>query len=114
MWQMGGFGPMLGQMGHFYKYAKGTDEQLNYGRTRYLNEAKRLYGVLDKQLSKHAYVVGDEITIADFAIWPWIKCIEHYYKLDQEFTEFKNVARYFKLIHDRPSIQPGLDACKWE
>jgi GSH-dependent disulfide-bond oxidoreductase len=105
---------MLGQMGHFHKYAKGTDEQLKYGRERYLKEGKRLYGVLDKQLSGHAYVVGDALTIADFAIWPWIKCVEQYYKLDQHFTEFENVAEYAKRMEERATVQRGLVACMWD
>ena len=69
MWQMGGFGPMLGQAHHFIKYAK---EHNAYGIERYGNEANRLYGVLDdRRLEGREFIVGSELTIADIAILPW-------------------------------------------
>ncbi|MGH8810245.1 MAG: glutathione S-transferase N-terminal domain-containing protein, partial [Noviherbaspirillum sp.] len=68
MFQMGGVGPMLGQAHHFRLYAP---EKLEYAINRYTNEAKRLYGVIDKQLAKTAYLAGDHYTIADIAIFPW-------------------------------------------
>ena len=68
MFQMGGLGPMLGQAHHFRIYAP---EQIEYAVTRYTNEAKRLYGVMDRQLAKNRFIAGDDYTIADIAIWPW-------------------------------------------
>jgi len=67
MWQMGGFGPMLGQVHHF----RGMDEPDEYGVERYTKETHRLYGVLDRRLADNEYVAGDEYTIADVAILPW-------------------------------------------
>ncbi len=70
MWQMGGLGPMLGQAHHFRIYAP---EKIDYAVDRYTNEAKRLYRVLDKQLSQHRYLAGDAYTIADIAAFPWTR-----------------------------------------
>ena len=72
MWQMGGPGPMLGQVHHFVKYNKG---KAPYAEERYLKEAQRLYGVLDRRLADHEFV-ADEYSIADIAIWPWISRFE--------------------------------------
>ena len=69
MWQMGGPGPMLGQVHHFVKYNKG---KAPYAEERYLNEAQRLYGVLDRS-SPSASIVADDYSIADIAIWPWAR-----------------------------------------
>lgn len=68
MWQMGGFGPFLGQAHHFNKFAP---EQVPYAQQRYNDEAQRLWGVLDKQLAENAFVAGDDLSIADFAVYPW-------------------------------------------
>lgn len=104
-WQVGGFGPMLGQMGHFYKYAP---EDVPYGKARFLNEAKRLYGVLDKQLAENKYVAGPNYSIADIAIFPWCLCVNRGYNLGENFTEFKNVQRWYDEIMARPAVQRGL------
>ena len=72
MWQMGGPGPMLGQVHHFVKYNKG---KAPYAEERYLKEAQRLYGVLDRRLADHEFV-ADDYSIADIAIWPWISRYE--------------------------------------
>ena len=69
MWQMAGQGPMLGQAHHFLHFNPGKSE---YAEERYLQEAKRLYNVLDKQLEQRSYVAIDELSIADVAIWPWV------------------------------------------
>jgi len=105
---MGGLGPMLGQMGHFYKYAK---EDVPYGKERYLNEGKRLFGVLEKQLEGNEYVVGDEYTIADIAIFPWIKCVTMFYKMDEHFDNFPNIRRWSAHIESRPAVQAGMKVC---
>lgn len=68
MWQMGGFGPFLGQAHHFNKFAP---EHVPYAKERYNDEAKRLWSVLDKQLADKAFIIGDDLSIADFAIYPW-------------------------------------------
>jgi GST-like protein len=68
-WQMGGLGPMSGQMGHFNVYAP---EKIPYAIERYDNEVRRLHGVMDKRLAQHAFLAGDEYTIADMASYPWI------------------------------------------
>ena len=68
MWQMGGFGPFLGQAHHFNKFAP---EHVPYAKERYNDEAKRLWSVLNKQLADKAFIIGDDLSIADFAIYPW-------------------------------------------
>src|SRR3546814_3398251 len=73
MWQMGGFGPMLGQAHHFRRFAK---EQVPYAVERYTNETRRLYGVLDKRLGEADYLAGD-YGIADIATFPWARSEEH-------------------------------------
>ncbi|MEO3432956.1 glutathione S-transferase N-terminal domain-containing protein [Inquilinus sp. CAU 1745] len=102
MWQMGGFGPMLGQAHHFRQYAP---EQVPYAIDRYTNEAGRLYGVLDKRLGEAAYVAGADYTIADMAIFPWARSIENQgHKLD----DFPNVKRWYEAIDARPAVQRGV------
>jgi len=101
MWQMGGIGPMLGQVHHFVKYNKG---KAPYAEERYLKEARRLYGVLDKQLATTgAYVTGD-YSIADMSIWPWISRFEWQ---TINMSEFPNVLRWYKAIAERPAVQKG-------
>lgn len=102
MWQMGGFGPMLGQAHHFRQYAP---EPVPYAIDRYTNEAGRLYGVLDKRLGEAEYVAGTDYTIADMAIFPWSRSIENQgHKLD----DFPNVKRWFDAIDARPAVQRGV------
>lgn len=97
MWQMGGFGPMLGQVHHFVKYNKGKSE---YGEERYLTECKRLYGVLDRRLAEVEYMAGD-YSIADMATWPWAARFD-WQTID--LNEFSNVKRWYKAIAERPAI----------
>lgn len=101
MWQMGGFGPMLGQAHHFLQFNAGVSE---YAEKRYHTEAKRLYGVLDRQLSLTSHVAGDELTIADMAIWPWASRFE-YQKLD--LNDFPQVKRWYLALAERPGFQRG-------
>ncbi|MEQ8964319.1 MAG: glutathione binding-like protein [Azospirillaceae bacterium] len=102
MWQMGGFGPMLGQAHHFRQYAP---ETIPYAVDRYTNESGRLYNVLDKRLGQAAYLAGDSYTIADIATFPWSRSIERQgHKLD----DYPNVKRWFEAINDRPAVQRGL------
>jgi len=100
MWQMGGPGPFLGQVHHFVKYNKG---KAPYAEERFLKEAHRLYGVLDKRLGEAEYVAGD-YSIADMAIWPWISRFE-WQTIDM--NRFPNVVRWYKAIAARPAVQKG-------
>lgn len=103
MWQMGGFGPMLGQAHHFRIYA---DAKIDYAIERYTNEARRLYGVLEGQLSRTgAYVAGRQYTIADIAIFPWARVHTNH---GVDFAEFPNVARWFDSVSARPAVQRGV------
>ena len=105
MWQMGGIGPMLGQVHHFVKYNKG---KAPYAEERYLKEAHRLYGVLDKQLKDHEYVAGD-YSIADISIWPWISRYE-WQTID--LNQYPNVKRWYLAIANRPAVQKGYHVPK--
>ncbi len=102
MWQMGGVGPMLGQVHHFVKYNKG---KAPYAEERYLKEASRLYGVLDRQLAKAEFVAGD-YSIADISIWPWISRFEWQ---TINLNQYPNVSRWYKTIASRPAVQKGYD-----
>ena len=100
MWQMGGPGPMLGQVHHFVKYNKGKSA---YAEERYSKEAQRLYGVLDRRLEGRDFVAGD-YSIADIAIWPWISRFE-WQEID--LAKFPNVKRWYTTIAARPAVQRG-------
>jgi len=102
MFQMGGIGPMLGQCHHFRNYAP---EKIEYAINRYTNEAKRLYGVLDRQLAKTPYVAGKNYTIADIAIWPWMR---NWKGQGVELDAVPNVKRWFADIEARPAVQRGV------
>ncbi len=105
MWQMGGLGPMAGQAHHFLRFNKG---KAPYAEERYLKEAARLYGVLDRQLAKAPYVAGD-YSIADMAIWPWISRFE-WQTID--LAKYPNVKRWYTAIAQRPAVQRGYDVPK--
>jgi GST-like protein len=105
MWQMGGPGPMLGQVHHFVKYNKG---KAPYAEERYLKEAHRLYGVLDRRLAGREFV-ADEYSIADIAIWPWISRFE-WQTID--LGQYANVKRWYVEIAKRPAVQRGYDVPK--
>ncbi len=108
MWQMGGFGPMLGQNHHFRIYAP---EKLPYAMDRYLNEAHRLYGVLNKQLEGKDFVAGD-YSIADMAIVGWAKLWERQ-GMDIN-ADFPNVKRWLDTLYARPAVERGLAVGKEE
>ena len=105
MWQMGGPGPMLGQVHHFVKYNPG---KAPYAEERYLNEGKRLYGVLDKRLGETEYMAGD-YTIADIATWPWISRFD-WQTID--LNDYPNVKRWYLAIASRPAVKRGYDVPK--
>ncbi len=102
MWQMGGFGPMLGQAHHFVHF---NPDKSAYARERYAHEAQRLYGVLDRRLSAHAYVAGADYTIADMAIWPWAA---RYAWQAVSLNAFPNVLRWYRAIAARPAVVRGF------
>lgn len=101
MWQMGGFGPMLGQAHHFRKYAP---EPIPYAIERYTKEAARLYGVLDRRLAEAEYLAG-AYSVADIACWPWARAISWQ---GQDMDAFPNVKRWYLAIKARPAVQAGI------
>ena len=105
MWQMGGIGPMLGQVHHFVKYNKG---KAPYAEERYLKEAHRLYGVLNKRLEGREFI-ADEYSIADIANWPWISRFE-WQTID--LKQYPNVKRWYETIAARPAVQKGYKVPK--
>jgi GST-like protein len=105
MWQMGGIGPMLGQVHHFVRYNAG---KAPYAEERYLTEGHRLYGVLDKRLAEHEYV-ADDYSMADIAIWPWISRFE-WQTID--INKYPNVKRWYVAIAKRPAVIKGYDVPK--
>ena len=100
MWQMGGFGPMLGQAHHFNFYAK---QKLPYAMDRYSTESNRLYGVLDQQFADHEFVAGD-YSIADMAIFPWTRTYE---RQGVDITDYPHVVRWRELMSTRPAVKTG-------
>lgn len=107
MWQMGGLGPMAGQNGHFLLYAP---EKIPYAIERYGKEVDRLYGVLNKQLAMtQAHVAGADYSIADMAIFPWVRT----HKMQQvDLTKFAHVQRWYDALFERPALRRGLDLGK--
>lgn len=103
MWQMGGIGPFLGQAHHFLRFAP---ERIPYAIKRYVDEANRLYGVLDRRLAEHEWLAGDLYSIADIATWPWISRHE-WQTID--LATYPNVRRWYDAIRARPAVQRGYD-----
>lgn len=101
MWQMGGLGPMLGQNHHFSRFAP---ERIAYATERYVNESKRLYGVLNKQLVGQDYVAG-EYSIADMAIFPWL--LRHDWQ-QINLEDYAEVSKYIDRLNARPAVQKAL------
>ncbi len=102
MFQMGGIGPMLGQAHHFRVYAK---EKIPYAIERYTNEATRLYHVLDRRLEMSEWVGGPDYTIADMAIWPWLRRPE---RQGQNLADFPHLERWWHEMVERPAVQRAL------
>jgi len=103
MFQMGGVGPMLGQAHHFRIYAP---EKIEYAVNRYTNEAKRLYGVMDKRLGTHKYIAGSSYSIADIAIFPWLRSWKNQ---GIDWIDFPNLKGWFDEIAARPAVQRAVD-----
>ncbi len=108
MWQMGGVGPMFGQVGFFYRYG-GKDFEDKRPLERYVNEARRLLGVLDQRLEGRDWVMGD-YSVADIAIFPWVRCMRDVYQAAElvGIDEFRNVLRVLEAFLARPAVQKGL------
>lgn len=102
MFQMGGVGPMLGQNHHFRIYAP---EKLQYAIDRYTNEARRLYGVIDKRLQQSAFLGGGDFSIADIAVWPWLVPHE---RQGIDLASYPALAAWYKVIEERPAVQRGM------
>ena len=109
MFQMGGVGPMFGQVGFFVKFA-GKDFEDKRPRDRYVNEARRLLAVLDGRLAGRDWIMGDEYTIADIATFPWVRNLVGYYGAGDlvEFEAFANVKRVLEAFLARPAVGRGL------
>lgn len=109
MFQIGGVGPMFGQLGFFHKFA-GKDIEDKRPRDRYADESRRLLAVIDKQLAQHAWIAGDEFTIADIAVFPWINALLHFYQAGDlvGIDEFTHVSKTLATFLARPSVQTGL------
>lgn len=102
MFQMGGVGPMLGQAHHFRIYAP---EKVDYAINRYTNEAKRLYAVMDKQLASHDYIAGPEYSIADIAIFPWLRSWQNQ---GIDWADYPRLKTWFDKVSERPAVQRGV------
>ena len=102
MWQVGGLGPMSGQMGHFGVYAP---DPVPYAIERYDSEVRRLHRVLDKRLSQVPWLGGEDYSIADMAAWPWI---EVYAKRPPDFDAFVHLARWHRQVAERPAVQRAM------
>ena len=106
MFQMGGVGPIFGQVHHFLRAAK---EKVPYGIQRYGTEARRLYGVLNARLGENDYLAGPEVTVADFATLPWV--FRHDWQ-EIDLAAYPNVKRWYDRMMARPALQRGMDIPK--
>ena len=102
MFQMGGVGPMLGQNHHFRLYAP---EKIAYAIDRYTNEAKRIYGVIDRQLAAHKFVAGNQYSIADIAIFPWLR---NWANQGIVLDDYPHLKAWFNRLAERPAVQRGV------
>ena len=103
MFQMGGVGPMLGQAHHFRIYAP---EKMEYAVNRYTNEAKRLYGVMDRQLSTRKFIAGNQYSIADISIFPWLRSWQNQ---GIDWADYPHLKKWFDLIAARPAVVRGVE-----
>lgn len=113
MFQMGGIGPMFGQLGFFHKFA-GKDYEDKRPRDRYANEAKRLLGVLEQRLEHRQWIMGDAYSIADIAVFPWVRNLVGFYEAGElvGFEHFTNVNRVLEEFLARPAVIRGLEIPK--
>ena len=110
MFQMGGVGPMFGQLGFFHKFA-GKDYEDKRPRDRYVNESKRLLAVLNERMKGRRWLMGDEYTIADIATWPWVRNLVGFYGAGDivGFSDFPELQRVLDAFGARPAVQRGLN-----
>ncbi|MBB3260778.1 GST-like protein [Paraburkholderia bannensis] len=110
MFQMGGIGPMFGQLGFFHKFA-GKEYEDKRPRERYVAESRRLLGVLEQRLEGRAWLMGDHYTIADIATFPWVRNLVGFYEAGDlvGFKDFKNVQRVLEAFVARPAVKRGLE-----
>ncbi|NWK79061.1 glutathione S-transferase N-terminal domain-containing protein [Aquitalea sp. LB_tupeE] len=110
MFQMGGIGPMFGQLGFFHKFA-GKDIEDKRPRDRYVAESRRLLGVLDARLKGRNWIMGDDYTIADMAILPWVRNLVQFYGAGElvGYADFVEVQRVLEAFLARPAVQAGLN-----
>ena len=109
MFQMGGIGPMFGQLGFFHKFA-GKDYEDKRPRDRYVEESRRLLGVLEQRLSGRQWIMGDSYSIADIAIWPWVRNLIGFYDAGElvQIERFPQVTRVLDAFLSRPAVIRGL------
>ena len=109
MFQMGGIGPMFGQLGFFHKFA-GKDYEDKRPRDRYVAESKRLLGVLNQRLATRTWIMGDDYSIADIATFPWVRNLIGFYGASDlvGFSDFPHVARALEAFVARPAVVKGL------
>jgi GST-like protein len=113
MFQMGGIGPMFGQLGFFHKFA-GREYEDKRPRDRYVAESKRLLGVLERRLENRQWLMGDDYTIADIATFPWVRNLVGFYEAGEivGFDGFPNVKRVLAAFVARPAVARGLEIPK--
>jgi GST-like protein len=113
MFQMGGIGPMFGQLGFFHKFA-GKDYEDKRPRDRYVAESRRLLGVLEQRLAGRQWIMGDEYTIADIATFPWVRNLIGFYEAGDlvGIKDFPNVTRVLDAFLARPAVMRGLEIPK--
>ena len=106
MFQMGGIGPIFGQVHHFKRAAK---EKVPYAINRYFNECRRLYGVLDARLENRNFLANEALSIADFCVLPWV--FRHDWQ-EIKLQDFKNVQRWYEMLMSRPALSKGMEIPK--
>lgn len=113
MFQMGGIGPMFGQLGFFHKFA-GKEYEDKRPRDRYVAESKRLLGVLEQRLEGREWILGDQYSIADIATFPWVRNLIGFYEAGElvGIEDFPNVKRVLAAFVARPAVVRGLDSPK--
>jgi GST-like protein len=108
--QVGGVGPMMGQFGHFFKFA---DQSINhdYATARYRDESRRLLQVLEQQLAGRDYIVGKDYSIADLSIWPWIRTLHGFYQATEALglNDFPRVNDWLGRCQSRPASQAAVN-----
>jgi len=110
MWQMGGVGPMFGQLGFFHKFA-GKEFEDRRPFERYRAESERLLKVLDARLNGRDYIMGDEYSIADVATWPWVRSVDGFYEAAElvGLDKLENVKRWLKACSSRPASEKAVN-----